>query len=198
LSQTVAEPKSIDAVRERILDAATEEYLEFGIRRTTVEAVARRAGVGRMTLYRRFAGKEELTEAVVLRELRDFMDELDRLMAGDGPLADQMLETFVFTVLHARENRLLARLLSTDPEAALPYLTIDGRALIETAIAFTAAHIRAAPESHGMRAAEIRRIAEASTRLAHSMVLTPGGSADSPEALRAFARQALLPLLPSA
>lgn len=182
-------------MRDRILAAATAEFLEFGLRRTTVDAVARRAGVGRMTLYRRFGGKDELVEAVVLRELRAFMEELDALMSEEAPLADQLIEAFVFTVLRAREHPLLGRLLDTDAEAALPYLTLEGEALIATAVAFTAEHIRAAPESAGMKPAEVLRIAEASTRLAHSMILTPGGSASSPTSVRAFARQAIPPLL---
>jgi AcrR family transcriptional regulator len=191
-------PTSADEVRERILDAAAAEFVEFGLRRTTVEAVARRAGIGRMTLYRRFAGKEELVRAVVLRELQAFMAELDELMAAEAPLVDQMVESFVFTVLHAREHPLFGRLLDTDPEATLPYVTLDGATMLESGIAFTVQHIRATPESKGMSTAGIRRAAEASTRLAQSMILTPGGSAASPAAIRVFARQSIPALLDSA
>ena len=40
--------------QDRVLDAARACVLAVGVRRTTVTDVARRAGVSRMTLYRRF------------------------------------------------------------------------------------------------------------------------------------------------
>ena len=58
-----------DATTERILDAALEEFLDFGLRRATVEDITRRAGVGRMTVHRRFSTKQSLIEAVWLREV---------------------------------------------------------------------------------------------------------------------------------
>jgi AcrR family transcriptional regulator len=42
-----------DATTEAILDATRASVLDFGIRRTTLTDVARRAGVSRMTVYRR-------------------------------------------------------------------------------------------------------------------------------------------------
>ena len=43
-----------DPFSVRIQDAAYEEFLSFGIRRATLDSIARRAQVGRMTLHRRF------------------------------------------------------------------------------------------------------------------------------------------------
>ena len=39
----------------------------------TVEDVVRRARLGRMTVYRRFARREDLVEALVVRECRRFL-----------------------------------------------------------------------------------------------------------------------------
>ena len=39
---------------DALLDAARDCVLEVGVRRTTLTDVAKRAGVSRMTLYRRF------------------------------------------------------------------------------------------------------------------------------------------------
>jgi AcrR family transcriptional regulator len=46
--------------RRRLLDAALEEYAERGWSGFTMDGVARRAGVGKSTLYRRWADKESL------------------------------------------------------------------------------------------------------------------------------------------
>ena len=61
---------------ERILDAALGQFEDFGLRRSTMEDIARRCGLSRITIYRRFPRKENLVEAVVLRELRNFLGDL--------------------------------------------------------------------------------------------------------------------------
>ena len=69
-----------DPSTEAILDAALVEFDQHGIRRVALDDVARRAGVSRTTIYRRFANKDELVSAV--------MDgENTRLFAG---IADEL------------------------------------------------------------------------------------------------------------
>lgn len=57
----------IDKVRE-ILGAARQVFLQHGFAAASMDAVARKAGVGKATLYIYFAGKNELFEAVILEE----------------------------------------------------------------------------------------------------------------------------------
>ncbi|MBV8966290.1 MAG: helix-turn-helix transcriptional regulator, partial [Mycobacteriaceae bacterium] len=57
-----------DPVTAAILDAAVVEFERHGFRRVALDDVARRAGVSRMTIYRRFAGRDELVTAVIDRE----------------------------------------------------------------------------------------------------------------------------------
>ena len=55
------------ALNERILDVATELFLAQGYGLTTIEALARRAGISKRTFYHRFADKSVLFGAVVHR-----------------------------------------------------------------------------------------------------------------------------------
>jgi AcrR family transcriptional regulator len=64
--------------RERLLAAATEAFREAD-EQVSLEAVARRAGVGIGTLYRHFPTREDLVEAV-------YLSELDRLVASGAEL----------------------------------------------------------------------------------------------------------------
>src|ERR1700749_4610798 len=64
--------------RERLLDAATEAFREAD-EQVSLEAVAKRAGVGIGTLYRNFPTREDLVEAV-------YLSELDRLLASGAKL----------------------------------------------------------------------------------------------------------------
>ena len=57
-----------DPTTEAILDAALVEFERHGFRRVALDDVARRAGVSRTTIYRRFANRDELVAAVIERE----------------------------------------------------------------------------------------------------------------------------------
>jgi AcrR family transcriptional regulator len=60
--------------RQAIIEAALELAAERGFQAATIEAIAARAGVGRNTIYRRWAAKEELM-VDALRELSADLDE---------------------------------------------------------------------------------------------------------------------------
>ena len=49
----------VDAATNAILDAAVVEFQQHGFRRVALDDVARRAGVSRTTIYRRFANRDE-------------------------------------------------------------------------------------------------------------------------------------------
>ncbi len=59
--------------RLRILDSAFESIRDMGLGRTTMEDVARTAGVSRQTVYRYFPSKDHLILALVLREEDRFL-----------------------------------------------------------------------------------------------------------------------------
>ncbi|WP_199565297.1 TetR/AcrR family transcriptional regulator [Spongiactinospora rosea] len=48
-----------------ILRAALELFIERGVEGTSIEQIAKRAGVGKLTVYRRWSGKEELIAQAV-------------------------------------------------------------------------------------------------------------------------------------
>ncbi|MGE0383886.1 MAG: TetR/AcrR family transcriptional regulator [Gammaproteobacteria bacterium] len=56
---------------ERILAAAEEEFLDKGFEAASIDGTARRAGAGRMTIYRHFQDKLALFRAVIARINRD-------------------------------------------------------------------------------------------------------------------------------
>ncbi|MDQ7250602.1 TetR/AcrR family transcriptional regulator [Dongia sedimenti] len=72
----------------RILDAAAELFTKNGYAGTSIEAIAARAGIGKLTLYRRFADKDAVFLAVALRMAERSRAELREIADGDGELAD--------------------------------------------------------------------------------------------------------------
>jgi AcrR family transcriptional regulator len=71
-------PGDTTAARTRLLDAAEACIDQFGLAKTTLEDVARRAEVSRATVYRYFSNRDELMLEVLLRDLeRSREHELD-------------------------------------------------------------------------------------------------------------------------
>lgn len=59
-------PENATTTRERILEAALELFIRQGIRKTSVDDVADRAGVTRVTVYRYFSDRQQLIGAAFL------------------------------------------------------------------------------------------------------------------------------------
>jgi AcrR family transcriptional regulator len=70
--------------RDRILDAAAELFAERGIS-APLDEVARRAGVGVATLYRRFPTRADLAAATFERNISRFTEAVDRALAATDP-----------------------------------------------------------------------------------------------------------------
>ncbi|QLL07934.1 TetR/AcrR family transcriptional regulator [Mycobacterium vicinigordonae] len=89
------------ALESAILDAGWEQLLESGYERFTIEAVAERSSSARSVLYRRWASRLELLEAVVRRR-----GEIDRIPIPDtGTLRDDLLA--VLTEFNDRRSRII-------------------------------------------------------------------------------------------
>ena len=75
---------------DRILDVATALFLGNGYGATSIEAVAKRAGISKRTFYHRFRGKEELFEAVVRRLIERWTPPFDAALFEALSLAETM------------------------------------------------------------------------------------------------------------
>lgn len=193
LELVLADPDT-DGVGESVVDAALEEFLAYGLRRTNVDAVARRAKVSRATLYRRFRDKDALVQAVLVRECRRFFTSIADAVAGVSTVEARLVEGFVVGVRYARADRLLNRLLASDPEALLPYLTTNGALVVAAARDFLVLRGGSATPGGDRTAAGV---AELFVRLAISFTLMPESAIPlgTDDEVRAFARAYLAPLM---
>ncbi|GDY30139.1 TetR family transcriptional regulator [Gandjariella thermophila] len=107
-----------------LLDAARACVLAVGFRRTTLTEVARRAGVSRMTVYRRFPDARSLVAALMTREFRGLLDQaaVEAERAAAGGVRQRLVAATVACVHRLVENPLLRTVLELDPELLLPYL----------------------------------------------------------------------------
>ncbi|MDR7301465.1 TetR/AcrR family transcriptional regulator [Haloactinomyces albus] len=106
---------------EVLLRAARECVLAHGVRRSTLTEIARRAGVSRMTLYRRFPDVHSMVAALMTEE---FSGTLRRARAeeGTGTARQRLVTVTIRCVRLLQSEPLLRRILETDAEMLVPYL----------------------------------------------------------------------------
>ncbi len=103
--------------RERLVDAAEICFERHGLRRTTIDDVAREAMVSRSTVYRYFDGRGDLIVAAHLRENQAVNEKVKSLMSRPGSFADRFLEATMRSIYAIRSGKYLPLMLS--PEGAL-------------------------------------------------------------------------------
>ena len=186
-----------DEVGARILDAAFEQFCLIGIRRSSMEDVARRAKVGRVTIYRRFESKDRLVSALLWRETRVAIAKVEASGKGVEDVEERFVEGFLAGMRAVRGHPLLVALLATEPEAALPLLTIKAAGGFELARNFMATEIRRARKDLGLPDTDADQVAEIFARLTHSLMLTPGTCfpLDDDAKTREFARRHIVPMV---
>jgi AcrR family transcriptional regulator len=108
---------------DALLDATRACVLAVGVRRTTVTDVARRAGVSRMTLYRRYPDVTSLIQALMTREFSAIIEDVDRVAAQRPDARGRLVEGAVLGADRLTRNPLFLRIVDVDPELLLPYVT---------------------------------------------------------------------------
>jgi AcrR family transcriptional regulator len=187
-----------DETSERILDAALELCAESGVRNLTMDDVADRAGVGRMTVYRRFGSRERLEETLAVREARRCLAELDSTVDPGAPVADQIAQGMLTSLRLIREHPLLDRMSRVEPAAALAALTSQGAAVFAMSRAFVAARIAESQREGQVRQdLDPEQAAEILIRISFSFLLIPQSALplDDDERMREVAREMVAPIL---
>jgi AcrR family transcriptional regulator len=110
---------------DALLAAVRDEVLAYGVRRATATSIAQRAGVSRVTVYRRGGGIKQLLLDALVGEFASAAEEVAaRVLDEESPANGR--ETVVAVAAGMVETLsqapLVAALLEHDPELLLPYL----------------------------------------------------------------------------
>lgn len=97
-----------EATKQRLLDAATVEFAAHGRDGTTVERIARRAGVNKERLYSYYGDKNDLFATVLRAELAKVAAAVPFSEVGDGDPGEFAGRTFDYHQTHPELARLLA------------------------------------------------------------------------------------------
>ena len=108
---------------ERILDAAEEVLRRHGSAKANVVDVARLLGMSHANIYRHFASKKALLDAIAARWLHQISDPLELIAANDKLPAPQRLTRWFDTLRLGKRRKLL-----DDPELFRIYLQVTEQA----------------------------------------------------------------------
>ncbi len=164
--------------RERLLAAAARFTSEHGWGELTMAKLADLVGVSRQTVYNELGGKPQLAEAMVLRELQQFLDVVDSAFQDNPEDLVRAIEAAASRVLSlARTDPLLHAILSSSQGAdseLLPLLTTNSEPLLGAAGQMIRAHV----ESYDVAIEEhrVEVLIDMVVRLVLSHVMQPTAS----------------------
>lgn len=187
-----------DVATTAILDAAVVEFERHGFRRVALDDVARRARVSRTTIYRRFAGRDELVAAVIDRENAVLFADIAEELKSRRPQSNYYVEAFTLSIMRFRQHRVLTRMLADEPGLMIELADQHWSAAVER----MAAALRIIfPDGFAQRIGPqaIDELAETILRYAAMVLLLPNRKPlTDADDIRAFATEHFLPSLPAA
>jgi AcrR family transcriptional regulator len=181
---------------QRVIDAVLRCIARWGVAKTTLDDIARDAGLSRATVYRLFpGGKDALLEAVANTEVSRFL----RTIASRLEEADDLEELLVAGITEAGHHLLnhtaLQYLLVHEPETVLPHFAFSAMDVVLEAVrAFAAPYL-----SRYIPAEDAPRAAEWIGRIVISYVSCPADGVDlaDEQSVRRLVRTFVLPGLRS-
>jgi AcrR family transcriptional regulator len=187
-----------DPATTAILDAAVVEFERHGFRRVALDDVARRARVSRTTIYRRFAGRDELVAAVIDRENAVLFADIADELKSRRPQSNYYVEAFTLSIMRFRQHRVLTRMLADEPGLMIELAAQHWAAAVER----MASALRIIfPDGFAQRIGDqaVDELAETILRYAAMVLLLPGRRPlTDADDIRAFATEHFLPSLPAA
>ena len=151
---SISNAEAVD-VGDRILAAAASCVRDFGVERVTLAEIARRAGVSRPTVYRRWPD----TRSILASLLTDLVVGAWRAVPAGAPGREALVARIVEVGRRLRRDELILTVLRSDPELAMVYITDRLGASQQILIDMVADELRKAQANNTVRAAEPRRLA---------------------------------------
>ncbi|WP_245718393.1 TetR/AcrR family transcriptional regulator [Nocardia miyunensis] len=197
-TEALEQVDEVDEIRLRLLDSAYEQFCRMGIQRSTMEDVARRAEVSRITVYRRFATKDTLVEQVILREFRRYFDQFLLDIRHAHTVSDRVVLGFVSSLRAIRSNPLIGGLLATDPDLLVSILMRDEGRTVAAVRQFVAGQLRREQGAGNIGATvDTELVAELMVRVCASFLAIPSRLVDLDDdaQLTTLAQRFLVPML---
>lgn len=178
-------PPSLDPV----LDAAAVCFARFGVRRTSVQDIAKQLGVNRTTIYRQAGNVEQLASLLAIRETHRMFASLPKRMSRPiGPRA--IVDMLATLVTEARAHPVLAKMLADERDLIGSMLAGGAPQLLSRLTAALAPIIAMAMRTGHIAQRDPAVTAEWLVRICGSLILV-----EAPGRLEDFLAELLIPAL---
>lgn len=157
---------------DTVLDAVRDCVLAVGVRRTTLTDVARRAGVSRMTLYRRWPDVRSLVGDLMTREWIAVATGAMPERRPDMTARELLTVGLVDAVRDFVAHPLFRKILDVDPELLLPYVLDRRGASQEALLELLADALREGHDDGSVRRAPVERQARSVLLIVQSFTLS--------------------------
>jgi AcrR family transcriptional regulator len=183
-----------DAADRQLIDAAVRCVARWGIRKTSLDDIAREAGVSRATAYRVFpGGKERVVEVLFQHRARCLFQDWSAELHG-APNLEELLVVGVGAALRLPvDDEVTRAVLTHEPELVLPHFAFDRLdRVFDVAVALCGPHLR-----RFVRDDDVRAASELLARTVLTFAFRPAPWLDphDPAAVRRLVRTYLLPAL---
>jgi AcrR family transcriptional regulator len=165
---SISKDDSAQSVEDRILDAAASCVLAYGVDRVTLAEIARRAGVSRPTVYRRFPDTRSILAALLTMRITHALDDVPSRGVG----REQVVERVVAVAGRVRLDDVIMKVLHEAPDLAMLYLSerlgTSQQILLDT----VAGELKAAQDEGSVRAGDVRQFAAMCLLITQSTILS--------------------------
>jgi AcrR family transcriptional regulator len=121
-------------VRERLLDAAEGCLEQFGPQKTSMEDVARAAGMSRATVYRYFENRDALLLGVASRQAATLATEAIKFLAQFNTISDWLVEGCLFTLREIPKRPVFASLTTSLDAGAASKIMLGSSGMIQIGV----------------------------------------------------------------
>lgn len=183
------------ASRERVCAGAYECVARFGLAKTTVDDVARASGVSRATIYRMFpGGRDQVLRETVGWEMNRFFTSLAEAVADADDLETRLGRALVFAHRAVVQHVVLQKILTTEPEALLPLMTIEQHRVLRYIVEYLRPLLVAERDAGRLRVdVDVDLAADYLARMVLSLIGSPGRwDLGDPVAVQHLVREELL------
>ena len=121
-------------VGERLLDAAEVCLAQFGPQKTSMEDVARAAGMSRATVYRYFENRDALLLGVASRQASNLSAGAIRYLAQFDTISDWLVEGLLFTLREIPKRPVFASLVTSLDSSSASKLLLGSSGMIQIGV----------------------------------------------------------------
>lgn len=177
---------------DRILDAVVALTIETGMRKVSVDDIARRAGLSRATVYLQFPQRNRLLEAAIERELGELLRKITEVAEQYEDPEERLIGAVAGALQLAIAHPAITALLRLNPAPLIPYVLGEHALGISIGRAFASSLIGDDLLSGEARA----QFAEHIIRQFHSLLIAPSSTIPlaTEDECRRYVRTFLLPV----